>query len=85
MATLFHVSTGAWYLPHADDTTHFKSADGHRGVWRLALRRLNLRFAELLIAHGNTSCYNGETRPRPLELHIDTLVTPWALQLRQLT
>lgn len=53
---------GAWYTLQAAVSVHFKSTDGHRGVWQLALRRLNLHLADLVLQH---SVYSTELQNKP--------------------
>eukprot|EP00730_Choanoeca_flexa_P020008 TRINITY_DN9781_c0_g1_i2.p1 TRINITY_DN9781_c0_g1~~TRINITY_DN9781_c0_g1_i2.p1 ORF type:complete len:504 (+),score=75.61 TRINITY_DN9781_c0_g1_i2:53-1564(+) len=44
---------GAWYKRRFDSYTHFKSTDGHAGVWHFSLKRLNLN---LLNAITKSNC-----------------------------
>jgi tRNA A64-2'-O-ribosylphosphate transferase len=40
---------GLWYKSSFDDFVHFKSTDGHFGVWQFSLKRLNLNLVTLLL------------------------------------
>jgi tRNA A64-2'-O-ribosylphosphate transferase len=41
---------GSWYInPHQKGgSAYFKSTDGHTGVWKFSLRRLNLHLLEII-------------------------------------
>lgn len=44
---------GSWYIDPATKagSTYFKSTDGHTGVWKFSLRRLNLHLLKVIGAN----------------------------------
>lgn len=44
---------GSWYLDpaHKGGSAYFKSTDGHTGVWKFSLRRLNLHLLDVIDKH----------------------------------
>jgi tRNA A64-2'-O-ribosylphosphate transferase len=44
---------GSWYIDPATKggSAYFKSTDGHTGVWKFSLRRLNLHLLETIVRH----------------------------------
>jgi len=38
---------GSWYCPNYNDTSYYKSTDGHSRNWQFSFQRLNLHIAEL--------------------------------------
>jgi len=44
---------GSWYIDpaHKGGSAYFKSTDGHTGVWKFSLRRLNLHLMDIIGAN----------------------------------
>ena len=55
----------------------FKSTDGHRGQWALSLRRLNLDFLRIVVAHDGALLVDATRRGRSLPDALSKTVPIW--------
>ena len=67
---------GCWYAPTAR-VARFKSTDGHRGQWALSLRRLNLDFLRIVVAHNGALLVDATRRGRSLPDALSKTVPIW--------
>eukprot|EP00049_Salpingoeca_infusionum_P002815 m.60198 g.60198 ORF g.60198 m.60198 type:complete len:641 (-) comp11802_c0_seq3:4810-6732(-) len=68
---------GAWYFPHFDEYVHFKSADGHRGQWKLSLKRLNFHLLPLLRDAGGCVLVDSTRKGRTLPDSYSRTIPIW--------
>jgi hypothetical protein len=67
---------GCWYA-HTKHVARFKSTDGHRGQWALSLRRLNLDFLRIVVAHDGALLVDATRRGRSLPDALSKTVPIW--------
>lgn len=67
---------GCWYA-QTSHAARFKSTDGHRGQWALSLRRLNVEFLRVAVAHNGALLVDATRRGRPLPDALAKTVPIW--------
>ena len=67
---------GCWYAK-TPRVARFKSTDGHRGQWALSLRRLNVEFLRVVLAHNGALLVDATRRGRPLPDALAKTVPIW--------
>ncbi|EDQ93115.1 uncharacterized protein MONBRDRAFT_5406 [Monosiga brevicollis MX1] len=75
---------GRWYAARFDGCVHFKSTDGHRNVWHLAHRRLNLHLIATLRQHGAVLVADATRKGRTLPDSFSRTLPIWAAVISML-
>lgn len=57
---------GPWYTPKYNDTTYFKSTDGHTNEWSFSLRRLNMHILPVIGNAGGVLCIDSTRKGKLL-------------------
>ena len=76
LPVVVNARAGCWYA-HTKHVARFKSTDGHRGQWALSLRRLNLDFLRIVVAHDGALLVDATRRGRSLPDALSKTVPIW--------
>ncbi|RKP14011.1 tRNA A64-2'-O-ribosylphosphate transferase, partial [Piptocephalis cylindrospora] len=86
LAVVANQRCGNWYVDpkvrnDRVNEAYFKSTDGHTGQWSFNLRRLNLPFARLALAHGGCILVDSTRRGKRLPDALSKTVPIWCAVL----